>query len=179
MAFPPDELKDAMDDRSANLVAALAVALYDEVAGSLADADLPGPSAAAALTTLRAFPDDGIDALSRVVGLTVSGTVRLVAGLVDDGLVSKRPGRDGRSVALRLTDAGHRQARRVLASRRHRMEGAVTSLNAAEQRAFVRLAEKLLAGLTTDRLDADRICRLCDDAACPDRRCPVELAIAE
>ncbi len=74
--------------------------------------------------------DDGIDALSGTGGLTTSGTVRLVACLVDQGL---RPGHDGRAVSLRLTKAGHGIADRVLTSRRQRMRAAFASLTNTEQ----------------------------------------------
>ncbi len=166
-----------MSERSANLLAALAVALHDELVGSLAEAEAPNTSAAAALATLHSHPGEGIDALSRVVGLTESGTVRLVASLVEQGLVDKQPGRDARAVALRLTAAGHRKARRVLASRNRRMEAVVDGLNSNDRRLLVQLAEKILAGLTSGQADADRICRLCHEAVCPDAECPVELAI--
>jgi MarR family transcriptional repressor of emrRAB len=150
---------------------------FDELKSSWADAGVPSASAAAALTTLQAHPGDGIDALSRVLVLTGSGTVRLVATLVDQGLVTKGPGVDGRSVALRLTDRGHRKARQILASQRERIERIVGDLDADERQSLVRLAEKILCRLTAGEADADRICRHCDERACPDRRCPVELAL--
>jgi MarR family transcriptional regulator, negative regulator of the multidrug operon emrRAB len=167
-----------VDERSLNVVAALVVALYDELAEGFVEAGAPNPSAASALATIHASPDDGIDALSRIVGLTASGTVRLVSGLVDEGLVEKRPGHDARAVSLRLTKAGRRVAARVLGSRRQRIRAAVAGLTSAEQQQFADLAERIIGQLTSDRERADRICRLCDYSVCPDEHCPVERAVS-
>lgn len=167
-----------MDERSLNVIGALVVALYDELGESFAEAGVPNPSAASALATLHSYPGDGIDALSRVLGLTASGAVRLVSALAKRGLVEKRPGRDARAVSLHLTKAGHRLAERILALRRQRLGAAVAGLSAAEQRYFGKLAGRMVATLTGDRRRADHICRLCDDSVCSDRQCPVEKAVS-
>jgi DNA-binding MarR family transcriptional regulator len=167
-----------MDDRGVNLIAALAVALQDEVLAGAADAGALNATTAAALATLHGCPGEGIDALSGVVGLTGSGTVRLVAGLVDQGLVEKRPGRtDGRAVALHLTGPGEEMACRVLAARRARAGVALQALTSTEQRQLTGLAERMLSALVSNRAQADRICRLCDYGACPQDVCPVETAV--
>ena len=59
-----------------------------------------------------------MDDLRNVLGLTPSGAVRLVDRLAADGYVERRAGADGRSLALRLTPAGSRVARRVLSAAR-------------------------------------------------------------
>lgn len=166
-----------MNERYLNVVGALVVALYDELTESFAEAGVPNSSVASALATLHSDPGDGIDALSRVLGLTASGAVRLVCGLADRGLIDKRPGRDGRAVSLHLTRAGNRLAERVLAKRRHHIRAALAGLSAAEQREFGELSGRIVAKLTRKREGADRICRLCDDSVCPDRHCPVEQAV--
>lgn len=169
---------DRMDDRDANLIAALAVALQDEVLAGATDAGAVNATTAAALTTLYGCPGEGIDALSRVVGLTGSGTVRLVASLVGKGLVEKRPTpSDRRAVALHLTRQGEESARKVLAARRDRAGVALQALTATEQRQLTVMAERMLAALTVSRAHADRICRLCDYSACPQEICPVETAV--
>jgi len=51
-------------------------------------------------------------------------------------------------------------------------------LGADERQTLTTLTEKLLAGLTSDRASARRICRLCDPDACGHERgtCPVTRA---
>src|SRR5688572_5746592 len=105
-----------MSARDANLVGALGMVLRDALADA---AELAGgESPAAALVALNGAAAGGtIDALAGVVGLTHSGTVRLVNRLVREGLVERRRGADQRSAALVLTPQGRRAARRVLSRR--------------------------------------------------------------
>jgi MarR family transcriptional repressor of emrRAB len=105
-----------MSPAAANLVGALGVALADRLAAA---AELAGgASAADALVALHeGRAGASIDALAPIVGLSHSGTVRLVDRLARDGLVERRRGADQRSAALFLTPAGRRRARRVLTRR--------------------------------------------------------------
>lgn len=131
-----------------------------------------------------------MDDLRNAVGLTPSGAVRLVDRLAAAGLVERRPGADGRSLALHLTGRGRRAARRVLAARAESLARLVAVLDERERRSLVDLTEKLVAALATQRL-ADRgrdqdpaggwLCRLCDVDACgrPDGRCPAATAARE
>lgn len=166
-----------MDARTTNLVGALSVALYDAVAGAVGEGAGHGASAPAALITLLACADETVDTLSKTIGLTSSGTVRLVDRLAAAGLVRRGPGADGRSVALALTGPGRAAAERALAERRRVVSRATSELTQAEQQELGRLADKLLRGLTRDRAHADFICRLCDYERCPQDSCPVEQAL--
>jgi DNA-binding MarR family transcriptional regulator len=162
--------------RQANLLAALSLAVTDRVTASAEDAAALGSAAPAALVALEQYLDgSSLDALRGVVGLTASGTVRLVDRLVAAGLVQRRPGADGRSRAVHLTSPGRRAARRVRDERAGAAGGALQVLTPAERATLERLHEKLLAGLTTDTASAGRLCRLCDAAACGhlEGRCPV------
>jgi DNA-binding MarR family transcriptional regulator len=162
------------DDRTANLLGALALALADRMTAGFADADAAGPSRAAALLTLASFPGPSIEGLRCTLGLTHSATVRLVDGLAADGHVERKPAADRRAVSLRLTAAGKRAAAGLAAARRHPLASALGTLRPAERRALEPLVERLLAALTDGRERADRICRLCEIACCPQERCPVE-----
>jgi Mn-dependent DtxR family transcriptional regulator len=102
--------------------------------------------------------------------------VQLVDRLEKDGLVDRIPGEDGRTKLLALTAAGDRVALAVLAARREVLERAVGSLEDAQVRAFAEAAEAMLEALTDDLLTSEHMCRLCDELACPDARCPVERA---
>jgi DNA-binding MarR family transcriptional regulator len=155
--------------REANLLGALGLAVADRIA----EAAGPGGagSAAEALVALNGTGAGGtIDSLARVVGLTHSGTVRLVDRLARGGLVERRTGADGRSAALFLTPAGRRAARRVLARREAGVQSVLAPLTRAERTVFTRLAEKLLGELEAPKR---RVCRLCDAEACGE--CPVTL----
>ena len=167
---------DYMNERTTNLVGAVAVALYDAVVGVVGEAAGHGASAPAALITLLACPDETVDTLSKTIGLTSSGTVRLVDRLAEAGLVRRHPGHDGRSVALALTKSGRLAAEQALAGRRRVISAATAVLTPAEQQQLGCLAEKLLQGMTRDRAHGDFICRLCDYERCPQDVCPVEQA---
>ncbi len=166
-----------MNDRSANLISALVVALADELDEVTRRAGVHGATGASALATILAVPGEHVDELSRVLGITGSGTVRLVDRLVADGLVERRPGRDRRSVSLWLTERGTQVAKDIVAERRMILRRALEPLSEAQRRALAAAAEPVLAHLAVDRGRADRICRLCDYAACPQERCPVERAV--
>jgi DNA-binding MarR family transcriptional regulator len=160
--------------RDANLLGALGLALADRLSAAAEPA--AGRSAAAALVALSArAARPSIDALARIVGLSHSGTVRLVDRLERDGLVERRRGADQRSAALVLTPAGRRAARRVLTRREAGMQSVLSLLTADQQAALVTAAERILAQLGPEE---GRVCRLCDFEACGRARghCP---AVAE
>jgi MarR family transcriptional regulator, negative regulator of the multidrug operon emrRAB len=167
-----------MDNRSANLIAATVVALADELDATTRRASVHGPSGASALVTIFANPGERIEELSRVLGITSSGTVRLVDRLAADGLVDRRPGSDGRSVSLWLTERGSSAAEGLLAERRQAVLRALEPLTEARRRELVTFAESTLARLAVDRTRADRICRLCDYEACRQGDCPVENSVS-
>jgi MarR family transcriptional repressor of emrRAB len=157
--------------RTANLLGALGVVLADALADSAEPAG--GSSTAAALVALLG-PSAGasIDALAGVVGLSHSGTVRLVDRLAADGLLERRRGADQRSAALVLTAAGRRAARQVLRRREANLQVLLGVVTSDQQAALVEITERLLSG---SRAAEPRICRLCDLEACGRSRgrCPV------
>lgn len=166
--------------REANLLATLSLAVTDAVRESAEDAVALGAAAPAALVSLDQYLDGvSLDGLRAVVGLTASGTVRLVDRLAEAGLVVRRAGTDGRSRSVLLTAAGRRAAGRIRAERARATELALAALSPKERATLTRLHEKLLAGLTTDRESAGRVCRLCDAEACGhwEGRCPVTGAV--
>lgn len=162
------------DDRTANLLGALALALTDRMTEGFAAEDGSGPSRAAALLTLAGFPGMSIEGLRRALGLTHSGTVRLVDGLAAERLVERKVGADARARVLALTPAGRRVAAELARRRRHPLAALLQRLDARDRRALARMSERLLEDLTQGLDSADRICRLCEVACCPQARCPVE-----
>jgi len=170
---------DHTSARQANLLGTLSIAVTNRVEAAVAPGSASGPSGPAALTALEGYlGGEPIDALARVLDLTHSGAVRLVDRLAAAGLVERRRGGDGRSVAVTLTPAGRRAAAEVRAARERALVETLAVLSAEDRRALTALHEKLLAGLTTGRASARRMCRLCDAEACGHERgtCPVTRA---
>ena len=163
--------------RTANLLGALVTALQDELSTATERAAAHGAAFPAALVSIHWGPGLSIEALRRILGLTHSGTVRLLDRLEADGAVARNTGRDGRTVALTLTAAGRSQVRAILGSREQVLSDALALLTRGEQGQLRQLLEKLLGGLTRDRDHSDHICRLCDEESCPDERCPVGCAV--
>jgi len=160
--------------RDANLLGTLSLAIAGRIERAVASP--LGPSAPAALNALEGYlGGEPIDALRETLGLTHSGAVRLVDRLAEAGLAERTPGPDGRSVAVALTPAGEAAAGEVRAARVAAIEDVLGVLTADERAALGALHEKLLAGLTSDRASARRLCRLCHIDACGHHRgtCPV------
>jgi len=160
--------------RTANMLGALALALADQMKQATEARLGQGGETPAALATLGHEPGLSVDMLRRILGLTHSGGVRLVDRLAADGLVEKRHGQDGRTLALHLTKEGMALRSAVLLDRAKPIEAALQNLPALDLESLSRILEKLLYALCGSELQAYAICRLCDDLAC--ENCPVERA---
>jgi DNA-binding MarR family transcriptional regulator len=169
-------------DRTGNLLGALSLAVTDRTSAAVGGAAGQSESAAVALSALHHFLDDpSVDLLRQVLGLTPSGTVRLVDRLQDAGYVTRRHGRDGRSVSLRLTASGRRAAERVSTARGEVLEAALSGLTPAERAALDEVVSRVLVGLIRGPGATRWMCRLCDITACgrQEGRCPVANAARE
>jgi len=169
-------------DQTANLLGALSLMIADQMADAMADAGGRPESAAAALSALLHFLDrPTVDLLRQVLGLTSSGTVRLVDRMADSGYVQRGPGSDGRSTSVTLTGAGLVAAERVAAARAEVLEGALAGLTDADRDALRRILGTMLAGLIRGPGATRWMCRLCDTGACrgADGGCPVGNAARE
>jgi DNA-binding MarR family transcriptional regulator len=154
-------------DRTGNLFGALSLVIADRTGDAIADAAGRSESAAAALSALLHLLDrPSVDQLRRVLGLTSSGTVRLLDRLQEAGYVERGPGADARSSAVSLTPEGRRAAQRVAAARADVLQGALATLTPAERRTLERLTGKILVGLIREPGATRWICRLCDTDAC-------------
>jgi DNA-binding MarR family transcriptional regulator len=169
-------------DRVGNLLGALSLSIADRTADAVGEAAGQSESAAVALSALYHFLDQpSVDMLRRVLGLTPSGTVRLVDRLERAGHVVRRPGRDGRSVSLALTPSGRRAAARVTAARGEVLEDVLAVLSPDERDAFELMLARVLPGLIRGPGAVRWMCRLCDMRACgrDEGRCPVANAARE
>jgi MarR family transcriptional regulator, negative regulator of the multidrug operon emrRAB len=164
------------DARTSNLLGALAMGVSDAVRDAAERQTARSGETPAALVALGHVAGLTIDTLSKVLGLSHAGTVRLVDRLAADGLVERRPGEhDGRTVALHLTRSGRERRRQVLAERRAAIDGVLAPLSGAERTRLTQLLEKLLTALPHDPLHAFSICRLCEDSVCAP--CPIEAGL--
>ena len=154
-------------DRGANLLGALSLVVADRTTDAIAGAAGQSATAAAALSALNDFLDrPTIDLLGQVLGLTSSGTVRLVDRLQDAAYVRRQPGGDGRSTVVVLTASGRRAAKRVAAARAAVLDGALAALAPGERRTLEELVSLLLAGMVRGPGAVRWMCRLCDTTAC-------------
>lgn len=156
--------------RAVNLLGALALATMDNLRAESADT----LTTRAALLALGKYPGGSIDALRVNLGLTHPATVRVVAGLLQAGWLTKSVGQDRRSVALHLTDAGQRAAAQAVQQRQTVLQRMLHPLSKSELSQFEALALKILWHETHDAAHALKICRLCDEADCLAHGCPVE-----
>jgi MarR family transcriptional regulator, negative regulator of the multidrug operon emrRAB len=167
-------MNESVIDRMTNLLGAASLALADAQRAAVEGASGQAAAAPAALLALDKYPGETVSFFVPILGLTQSGTVRLFDRLVDDGLVRRAPGRDGRTVALDLTAAGRRAVARVARARAQTMADALAGLDRDEVAALERTLEKILTRFPANRDDARHLCRLCDIDVCDG--CPVDAA---
>jgi MarR family transcriptional repressor of emrRAB len=175
------ELEPPEFDRAANLLGALSLAMADRMAGVVEGTAATSVSAATALSALRDFLDGtSVDLHAQVLGLTSSGTVRLVDRLSAAGYVRRAPGADARTTSIVLTEAGRQVAANVAAARADLLSDALADLTTDERRVFEGVTGRVLAGLVRGAGATRWICRLCDTAACGRAvgKCPLANASA-
>lgn len=164
-----------VSDRLEQLLGVVALAASDRLRRAVEGQLGAGGSAPAALVHVRAWPGGSVTELGEVLGLSQPATVRVVERLVERGLLRRDPGQDGRTLALRCTEAGERLAEAMLAERAASLAPLVAGLEPAEQTQLEALLTRVTAGLADDRPQALATCRLCDRAACQgeQRLCPL------
>ncbi|MCP2166735.1 DNA-binding transcriptional regulator, MarR family [Goodfellowiella coeruleoviolacea] len=157
-----------------NLLGATALAVTDLLVAGAKTASGTSSSGAAALVLLHEENRLNVTELGRRVGLTQSAAARMVDGLEQRGLVTRRP-TGSRWVSVHLTAAGRRVARQLLDSRNTEIAALVARLSLADQRTLATILEKLLTGIHHGVGNSDRICRLCDRGSClrAGASCPV------
>ena len=171
---------------AANVLGALSLVVADRMNAAVEAIATLGPSAPAALAAMHEFLDGGsVTQLSSVLGLTHSGTVRLVDRLAAEGLVERVGAQDGRAVSVVLTRRGRRTAARILQAREKSLTSALSALSPDEIDDLAAALDTMLTTVTLARAGErsartnDRpqpwLCRLCDFAACgrSEGNCPV------
>jgi MarR family transcriptional regulator, negative regulator of the multidrug operon emrRAB len=168
------------NNRTANLLGALALAITDEFYLAIRKRASGGPTEAAALVEIATWPNETIDSLSRTLRLSAAGTTRLVDRLVREGLVRREiSDADRRARRLSATEAGRARVAAILAARRDVLDRALSQLEPQERSSLELLLERMLTCMTSNRETCDHTCRLCDLDNCPPDICPVEQAARE
>ena len=163
-----------MTQRTENLLGVLALLVTDEMNAQSTVASLAGATTRAMLNAVGQYPDSSIEVLRDAVDLSHPAAVRAVAGLVEAGLLEKKPGADKRAVALALTATGRREVKRMQTARERMLQRVVGRLDDDERVVFEDLLVKILWHETRDPAHAMQLCRLCDDGPCLEAGCPVE-----
>jgi MarR family transcriptional regulator, negative regulator of the multidrug operon emrRAB len=171
---------------AANVLGALSLVVADRMNTAVEAIATLGPSAPAALAALHEFLEgQSVTQLSSVLGLTHSGTVRLVDRLAAEGLVERAGAQDGRAVSIVLTRTGRRTAARILQARQESLQSALAALSPDDVDSLAAALDTMLTTVTLARAEEraarpnDRpqpwLCRLCDFAACgrSEGNCPV------
>ncbi|GAA6168295.1 MarR family winged helix-turn-helix transcriptional regulator [Sessilibacter corallicola] len=168
------------DDYLENLLGAFATAVSSSVDAQVNELGGRSLNHEAALVTVYNHPDEGIDTLSKVLNLSHSGAVRLVDTLEKEALLERKQSpKDARAVILRVTKKGKDRAVAVLSARSGVLADAVALLNAEQKSHVTPIIEALLSSMTDNRMNARRICRMCDEGVCRPLGCPVENSIPE
>ena len=160
-----------------NLLGAFTTTIASNIEMEVAELDGRSLSHEAALVAINNHPNDGIEMLSKVLGLTHSGSVRLVNNLVHDGFVDRHRSKiDARAVVLCVTDAGRARANKILLAREKITSSVLDVLGENEKETIVPILETILSAMTGNVVEARRICRFCDEGVCRKAGCPVEIA---
>ncbi|AUI60232.1 MarR family winged helix-turn-helix transcriptional regulator [Amycolatopsis sp. BJA-103] len=168
-------------DRTLNLLGAVVTGVHDQLVSAVES--VAGRSGALAATLAMTAQYEGLTmgTLQRFLGVSRPATIRLVNLLESDGLAERRhlDDDDRRTTSVVLTDAGHREARHILAARRAVLEQLLPESSKQERVVLDRLLERMLATMITHPSRGYEVCRLCDISTCPPSRCPVESAVLE
>lgn len=131
-----------------------------------------------ALVAIDNHPNETIDILSKVLGLTHSGAVRLINTLEQEGLVYKyRSIQDARAAVLSTTQVGKERVKKILSTREEVIATVFQHFDSEQKQSLVGLLEVAMGNLAYTEVEARRICRLCDEGVCRDLGCPVEAAV--
>lgn len=161
-----------------NLIGTFATSVSNDIEKQIAELGGRSLSHEAALVTIYNHPNETIDVLSKVLGLTHSGAVRLINTLEKEELVERRKSvKDARSVVLCVTDKGSQRVELVLASRETATSKILNNFNDEQKQSFLSLIEIALSSLTSEQIEARKICKLCNEGVCRKQGCPVESAI--
>lgn len=155
-----------MKSITAHLMATYAQLVTDRVTARLESTLGSSGQAAAAIIHLGHAPGSSITQLSEVLSLSHPGTVRLVDKLVDERMVERAKGRDGREKRLSLTVNGDAMRNTLLQQRQEAVMEVMGALFDAEWDMMREFLARLLRSAGQGDLGRQRMCRLCDPGLC-------------
>ena len=161
----------------ANIWAAWTLRSHDALTAAVAEVVPPGlgPRDLAALTLLASHEGCSADWLWTRIGLTQSGTVRLIDRLQGLGYVDRA--RRGRVLELSLTASGRSLLAAWTAARDEAGREVLSVLTRYERGQLNELLSTALRRTSRARAVADATCRFCDWPACS--QCPVDESVGE
>ena len=160
-----------MIERTANLLGVIGLAVSKQIEQSTRAILKHTGETPAALVVIGYGLGPTNDVLRRILGLSHSGTVRLVDRLVNEGLVERRSGKDKREIALYVTKQGKNLREKILKERINAISPFVELLDSEEQETLANLIGKILSSMDTDDIERKNLCRLCDNRVCTN--CPI------
>ncbi|GAB2677987.1 MarR family winged helix-turn-helix transcriptional regulator [Kribbella swartbergensis] len=160
-----------------NIWAAWTLRSHDALSAAVAAVAPPGLGLRdlAALTLIASHDGCSADWLWNRIGLTQSGTVRLIDRLERLGYVDRA--RSGRVLELSLTAAGADLLEAWNAARDQAGREVLDVLTPAERRRFTDLLATALRRTARARPEADTTCRLCNWPVCTE--CPVDESVGD
>ncbi len=170
----------AMKDEKyiSNLIGAFATSVSTAIESQISELGGRSLSHEAALVAIHNHPNETIDVLSKVLGLTHSGAVRLINTLEQEGLIARKKSvQDARSVVLCTTQEGSERVAEILSSREAAIVKVLDHFSEEQKQSFTKLLEVAMGNLTDKQSEARRICRLCNEGVCRKLGCPVEGSI--
>ena len=160
-----------MTDQTTNLLGVIGLAVAGRIEKSVQEILKHSGETPAALVVIGYELGPTNDQLRAVLGLSHSGTVRLVDRLVKDGLVERREGNTKREIALYPTREGKLLREQILKERLNAIRPLLGGLTERETETLDRLLQKMLASQETSDLERRTLCRLCDNRVC--ENCPI------
>ena len=157
-----------------NAIGAFARALSDKIDAALMK--VTGRSAAAcyAINQIGSEPGSSITALSRMLGIEHSSTVRLLDHLERDQLIQRVcDKRDRRGKRIYLSSKGESMLTDMINARRCVIQPMTGLLDESELATFLALVEKVMPSVVFGGEDQHYVCRLCELESCPQELCPV------
>jgi MarR family transcriptional regulator, negative regulator of the multidrug operon emrRAB len=132
-----------------------------------------GGQTAPAIALIAMSPRMNIKLLAERLKLSHPAAVRIVHGLVKDGMVQRVMSDDKRAVHLVLTRKGAAAHERMRKARQDVLDDVLDRLSPGQKSALQPVLFELMQALTCNAPDAWTNCRLCDAKTCAARGCPV------
>lgn len=120
-----------------------------------------------------------IQLFARTLAMSHPAAVQQIDRLCADGLLERAVGSDRRYRPVRLTGKGKTRVRAFLKARSAIAREVFAQFSIQDRAALERLTSRILSASAKDRLTVDRLCRCCDEQACPPQFCPAERQVAQ